>query len=327
MNKQPTTEQLRKYVAGQLSRAEQYAVERAALDDPFVADALDGLMASENRINDLAELQSRLEKRVNPKENQRLGAWLWASAAAVLLGVGLSWVYFKEGEIPPTSVQYADAMTKTEEDKNTLPDIDIPKQEAAKMLPAVSMTNKKPLPAIRTPKLEEINASIADEVVVPAEENIAEVEIEKSVKKEEKPLPAAAPTMMKTASITKMDSDLSLKDIQPYQITIRGVVKAADGSTLPGVAVNVKGTNRGVNSDINGVFSLDKIKTGDMLSFSFVGFDTKEITVKDSTTQQIILQEDNQVLSEVVVTGYGGKAKRAAKKAARKTKREQKNRR
>jgi phage head maturation protease len=133
--------------------------------------------------------------------------------------------------------------------------------------------------------------------------------------------------MMKTASITKMDSDLSLKDIQPYQITIRGVVKAADGSTLPGVAVNVKGTNRGVNSDINGVFSLDKIKTGDMLSFSFVGFDTKEITVKDSTTQQIILQEDNQVLSEVVVTGYGGKAKRAAKKAARKTKREQKNRR
>jgi CarboxypepD_reg-like domain len=324
MNKQPTTEQLRKYVAGQLSRAEQYAVERAALNDPFVADALDGLMASKNANNDLAELQSRLQKRVNPKENQRLGVWLWASAAALVLGIGLGWVYFKENEIiPAVSMAKTEEVGKSEVGDKLKVDIKPKKDELIAAVSEPNPTNTKPRPTTAITKAEDINASLADEVVVPAEENIAEAEIEKSAIKEDKMFPAAAPTMMKAANLARVDSSI-LKDIQPNQITVRGVIKAADGSALPGVSVNVKGENRGVNTDANGVFALDKIKTGDMLSFSYVGFNTKEITVKDSTIQQIILQEDKKVLSEVVVVSYDRKAKRAVKKAARKIKRAKK---
>ncbi len=311
MNKQPTTEQLRKYVAGQLSRAEQCAVERSALDDPFVADALDGLMASKNPDNDLAELQSRLQKRVNPKENQRLGVWLWASAAALVLSVGLGWIYLKQDPTTPPTM----SMTKPEIEENAVP-TELIKPKKDEMVAAVEVPKQKK-------EIVSVNAPMADEVIAPAEQNLAKIETKENTEKDEAPSPAPAPSMMKAAQVAKVDS-LTLNDGGSSQITVKGIIKGTDGETLPGVSVNVKGTNRGVSTDANGVFLLDKIQMGDRLSFNYVGFDTKEITVKDTTTQQIVLKEDNKVLSEVVVTGSSGKSKRAERKAARKIKRAKK---
>ncbi len=312
MNKQPTTEQLRKYVAGQLSRAEQYAVERAALDDPFVADALDGLMVSKNAKNDLTELQTRLQKRVNPKETQRLGVWLWASAAALVLSVGLGWIYLKQDPTTPPTM----SMTKPEIEENAVP-TELIKPKKDEMVAAVEVPKPKK-------EIASVNAPMADEVIAPAEQNLAKIETKENTEKDEAPSPAPAPSMMKAAQVAKVDS-LTLNDGGSSQITVKGIIKGTDGETLPGVSVNVKGTNRGVSTDANGAFLLDKIQMGDRLSFNYVGFDTKEITVKDTTTQQIVLKEDNKVLSEVVI-GYDRKAKRAAKKAARKAKRASKNR-
>jgi hypothetical protein len=335
MNKQPTTEQLRKYVAGQLSRPEQYKVERAALNDPFVADALDGLMASKNTNNDLAELQSRLQKRVTPQENQRLVPWLWASAAALILSIGLGWIYLKEEQISPAVSM---AMPK---DEKMLPAVGMTKPNKEKTRTVASMPKLKKddiIALVTVNKAEDINASTAEEMVVPAEGNAVRAEVE-SIKKDktidtanpasvavtmeaEDVLPAANANMKRASSMSARAAPL--KTIEPNQITTRGIIRAADGSALPGVMVNVTGTNRGINTDINGTFSLDKIQVGDRLSFSQVGFDTKEIIVKDSTTQQIILQENGKALSEVVVTGYDRKAKKVVKKAARKAKRKQK---
>ncbi|MGB0878945.1 MAG: SusC/RagA family TonB-linked outer membrane protein [Polaribacter sp.] len=89
--------------------------------------------------------------------------------------------------------------------------------------------------------------------------------------------------------------------------TISGTVSDSSG-TLPGVSVLVKGTNKGVETDLNGTYSI-KAQTGDVLSFSYIGYKTVERTVGVSNTINITLEEGGELLEEVVVVAQGIKAK------------------
>ncbi len=87
--------------------------------------------------------------------------------------------------------------------------------------------------------------------------------------------------------------------------TITGKVTSADdGSGLPGVNVQVKGTTTGTVTDVNGNFSISA-SDNSVLVFSFVGYATQEITVGAQSTVNVNLQSDVTALSEVVVIGYG----------------------
>ena len=83
--------------------------------------------------------------------------------------------------------------------------------------------------------------------------------------------------------------------------TVKGTIKSANGDPLIGAAVVVKGTNNGTVTDANGVFSLDKVPQGSILSVSFVGYVTQEIAASQSNLALIL--QSNENLDEVVVTG------------------------
>lgn len=83
------------------------------------------------------------------------------------------------------------------------------------------------------------------------------------------------------------------------------VTSAEDGSGLPGVSVQVKGTNLGTTTDGFGNYSLNVPIAGKTLKFSFVGFSAKEVEVGAQTTINVGLTTDTQQLSEVVVTALG----------------------
>ena len=90
------------------------------------------------------------------------------------------------------------------------------------------------------------------------------------------------------------------------QQTITGKVTEATGNTaLPGVGVIIKGTARGSATDFDGNYSIDNVKAGDVLVFSFVGFNTKEITVGNNKTINVALTESTETLNEIVLIGYG----------------------
>ena len=89
------------------------------------------------------------------------------------------------------------------------------------------------------------------------------------------------------------------------------VTSATDGSALPGVSVAVKGTTTGTTTDANGKYSLNTANAATLV-FSFVGYNTQEITVGNRTTIDVRLAEDTQSLQEVVVTALG--IKKDAKK-------------
>lgn len=91
--------------------------------------------------------------------------------------------------------------------------------------------------------------------------------------------------------------------------TISGIVSDKTGP-LPGVSIVIKGSSTGTETDFDGKYSI-KAKAGDILSFSYVGYKTTEKIVSISTTINLTLEEDANVLDEIVVTALG--IKREAK--------------
>ena len=86
------------------------------------------------------------------------------------------------------------------------------------------------------------------------------------------------------------------------QITVKGHVKDANGEPIIGATVRADGTNAGSVSDIDGNFTL-KANKGAKLSVTYVGYQTATATAAPNVV--ITLSEDNTMLENVVVIGYG----------------------
>lgn len=95
---------------------------------------------------------------------------------------------------------------------------------------------------------------------------------------------------------------LSMQFSFAQEKTVTGVVSDATGA-LPGVSVLVKGTKKGVQTDVNGKYAI-KAKTGDVLLFSFIGMKDKSVTVGASNVVNVAMATDTKELKEVVVEGY-----------------------
>jgi TonB-linked SusC/RagA family outer membrane protein len=90
------------------------------------------------------------------------------------------------------------------------------------------------------------------------------------------------------------------------QRTVTGKVSSAkDDSPLIGVTVRVKGTATGSVTDANGRYSISVPNNEAILQFSFIGYNSPEVTVGSQTTINVSLEETMQQMSEVVVTALG----------------------
>ena len=85
--------------------------------------------------------------------------------------------------------------------------------------------------------------------------------------------------------------------------TIKGKIKDASGEALPYINVLVKGTANGTTSDDNGEFNITVKSLPATLIVSSIGYQTKQVNVKDSAYLNITLQEGSEALDEIVVTG------------------------
>ena len=92
--------------------------------------------------------------------------------------------------------------------------------------------------------------------------------------------------------------------------TVSGNVSSAAEGPLPGVNVLLKGTTIGTVTDLDGNYRLTVPGENDTLAFSSIGYANQEIAVGNQTTIDVVLGEDIQSLSEVVVIGYGTQEKR-----------------
>ena len=85
---------------------------------------------------------------------------------------------------------------------------------------------------------------------------------------------------------------------------VKGTVRDASGTTLPGVSVQVKGTKLVTQTNSAGQYGITA-KAGDILVFSYIGYDKQEITVGSQATLDVVMKQNAQELNTVVVTALG----------------------
>ncbi len=296
---------IEKYWKGRLSPEAMHAMEKAALEDPFLADAMDGYRQMENNAPnkmtaDLSELDIRLEKRIaeeTPKTNS-INWWKPAIASLFIITAGAAGYYFwkpathadlvktKPPDIQPAIVAPENADNVNELDSTVIMPADV----------AVLDKEKKRLPA--APQASSTNKPVTQEPLAKEESGIA-IESPQPPPENKSPIVAIK---------------------EPALVDYKGVVLNEAQQPVAGAIINLKGRVSGVSvvTDTSGRFHVPVADSAVQLTVSVVGYqsDKYQLSALDSTNDIAInLKPSNSALNEVVVTGYGAK-KNAAPTAA-----------
>lgn len=272
---------IEKYGKGELSPAEMHALERKALSDPFLADALEGAgsVSPDEFEADIALLQKSLEQRGKPVAP----LWIWAGRIAAGLAVValVTFAYF----FRPVE----DTLAETETQPTT-PDQLAEVADSVAGSGNIASLEEKPLPEVApgrvAPSPQPPLQPSPKPILTPEE---AEVSLpEELLDDDEFLLPAR-----------------EKKESSPAKIIQGNVVDAEDGRALPGVNVTLKGSNVGTITDEEGNYQIAMNSLSEGLVFSYIGFETKEVVPGSKNEVSVALEPDISELSEVVVVGYG----------------------
>ncbi|MCF8225257.1 MAG: TonB-dependent receptor [Bacteroidales bacterium] len=93
--------------------------------------------------------------------------------------------------------------------------------------------------------------------------------------------------------------------VMAQQVVTGNVTSAETGEPIAGSTIIIKGTTRGAITDVSGHYSIEVTGPGDVLQFSFIGYETHEEQVGDRTEINVSMEEATTELEDVVVIGYG----------------------
>lgn len=275
------------YIQGARKGKEAHRLEKEAMRDPFLADAMDGYNSStRNQERRIEELQ-RLVRGKSKEKKKYTTAWSIAASLFIVVGIGSYFLFQKD---PLTKKGEEIAL----ESERTVPPVEYKEDVLATVTQEDTMKATSPL--IAKNREPEVLAS------VPISDNIAfeDTDIEESnLSLEIKPNPVAT---------TK---PVALREV-------RGKVTDQKGEPIVGASVSVKGTTNGTITDPDGNFVLN---TGgnEELQVGFIGYDPVELPADTTKNMLIAMYEDAQTLDEVVVVGYGIKKKTSTAGSVRKT--------
>ncbi len=283
------------YIRGARKGKEAHRLEKEAMRDPFLSDALEGYSRVGNGADEqIEELRRRIRARAVRKRNH---AVVWSIAASLLIGVCIgSYFLFQE---KPLSDEARMAMEQAvhpkplsvyeEEKKDELAEAVI-KDSAGPSKKLISESKKKKMlapssevPQIMTQELmeEALEATIDDE-------------------------PSAMDKKMVMRASVANDSSFNAKVAVVGKV--RGKVTDPSGEPLVGATVRVKGTNQGTISDENGDFTL-KTDGNRELSVDYIGYESVVLPADTTKDLLIAMNVDDATLDEVVVVGYGSQPK------------------
>ncbi|WP_296026290.1 carboxypeptidase-like regulatory domain-containing protein [uncultured Bacteroides sp.] len=283
------------YIRGARRGKEAHRLEKEAMRDPFLADALEGYSRVGNGADEqIEELRRRIRARAVRKRNH---AVVWSIAASLLIGVCIgSYFLFQE---KPLSDEARMAMEQAvhpkplsvyeEEKKDELAEVVI-KDSAGPSKKLISENKKKKMlapssevPQVMTQELmeEALEATIDDE-------------------------PSAMDKKMVMRASVANDSSFNAKVAVVGKV--RGKVTDPSGEPLVGATVRVKGTNQGTISDENGDFTL-KTDGNRELSVDYIGYESVVLPADTTKDLLIAMNVDDATLDEVVVVGYGSQPK------------------
>ena len=300
---------LKDYIQGKRHGEEANRLEREAMNDPFLNDAIDGFDSVEgDHLSVIGELEKQIAGK-NRSHKPFVRYLLAGIAASVALLIGFSIFMNQENSPAPELVQT--------EIKDTIRKKEIAQKDLAaqKNKPEVSKiakeTEKQFIQAKKAiPVVPKAIAMAQISVMEEEEDHILNTVNEKPVNAvilTETDMPvsiAAKPENLATALKTK---GLQAANNSKSHI-FTGTITDEDGFPLPGVSIQAANSNFGTISDMDGKFKLeipDTTKTKSLLA-KYIGYNPQKIALS-SDTQTIRMKPDELALNEVVVVGYGRK--------------------
>lgn len=299
---------LEDYLDGKLDAKTMNRVEREALEDPFVAEALAGLSESPKRsLQSISLLQRQLHDRIAEHHSvKKTSVITWQrlsiAATAAVMFVAVSIIFWmrennhqKElaGRAKKVDVTIAPALgAETPETVSAAPVLaaeSADKQKEKEIDKAIKAAKTNTYATRVNPKVSATKA--ADNT----DGQLSEVVI------------SAAPAQFKKQAMASM----SVVSVAPLLSTLNGKVVDERGQALQGVSVQVVGTNLSAVTNVDGMFKIaaDTLIKEGTIRVNYIGFKSKELLAKVNQPVAVALVPDNLGLNEVVVIAYG-KAKK-----------------
>ncbi len=237
-NKPQISEELiRKYLAGELDDKAMHALERQALDDPFLADALEGYAAyAPDQSAHLADLEGRLGQRLEQGRRGRIKLMYarWASAAAILVVLGASFLWINRQQRLERSREIArseaaqGAASRNAADSAAVATVPV---DTAPLAAVETMMAKADAPAKRKALQQPGEASEREErkantAAIPETDMASEKSSEDVALAEVQPAPKAAARAKADTIDTSMQFDVALNMAPASQHVVTGRARA-----------------------------------------------------------------------------------------------------
>ena len=281
------------YIRGSRKGKEVHRLEKEAMRDPFLADAMDGYSdTTGNQEENIRILRERITLRAVRK--QRLMV-VWSVAASLLVGAFLGGYFLLNTQPLPDETRLAleQQVVSTSENEGTPDQIAKSSPEDSTAIEKIFVTDNRVLKS-RKP-VSSVPEAILQEIYDEADKDV------------EVDLPLAEPIpIAKGKSTIKVITIEDTKQASGRMKMVHGKVVDEAGEPLIGALVAVKGTSKGVVSDIQGKFSLE-IGKNEELAVSYIGYESVTLPANTQKDMLIAMAEDRNTLDEVVVVGYGSK--------------------
>ena len=306
------------YIRGLRKGKEAHRLEKESMEDPFLADAMDGYNQVEGNHEQRIE-KLRMQVSAHSAKKKNTYAITWSIAACLIIGFGISsyFLFLKKSMTDEVFIAEESVSTKLAEPA-------APLTPAIPATPTVPATPQKEI-ALATTKVKTDSTPVSEITARQANKKDMIAKIQATSQPQQGTPVATVPVMEEiseeTAALQEVvatmdtfesESDKKMKlakvaTILPQKNMIKGRVTDEKGEPLIGASVTYKGTNIGTITNMNGEFSLVKKDDKKRLTAEYIGYDPVEIRVDTSRTMLIAMNENKQALNEVVVVGYGAK--------------------
>lgn len=291
-----------RYHAGTMPVAEMYALEKAALEDPFLADALEGYANSESQEKDIAELRELMAEKRKKKKAFSIASlaenkW-WRIAALFIIVFGVGYLFYTntnptaENDLAKNDIKESPAKVKSS--SPVLKDLDLGNNDVAFEDKSSGLAKKteSALPKINTDKEHE---KISEQLSADKKEDATSLMMAKTN--------SFADNLAQPQPIIKTDS---LK-----QYVFKGSVTDESGLPVANVIILQNTKQEATMTNKDGNFSFASADRTVQIVAQGIGFYNKNFLLKEGAPTNITLERNTKNLDAVVITGYGAKRKKA----------------
>jgi hypothetical protein len=300
-NKIYTAADFERYHSGTMPANEMYELEKAALEDPFLADALEGYAYTSSFKNDVAGLKERLNEKRKKKKGFSISLFAqsgwWRIAALLIIIMGAGYFFYRLNYKEKENILAKNVMKPSIEKMDT---ITLLKNDSIKT------NNNVAFEFHQSSNLEEKKKNVLSPIKSKAEKETFAIDKNRMMST----LSVAERSNQSSSDSIKFNMKSGKIDKNPsLQYLLKGKVTDINGKPLAFATVKNKSEDEATLTDTAGRFLLPSADSNTTAIVSVIGYETKKVTLQKDKEPVVAMNKSSGALEEVVVTGYGEKKK------------------